>query len=212
VRPPASREGDRFLFTFDSFVDAEPDHVTAAQGAKTAARIYRDGELVAQGPYAVGFFDVGTAQPATYRVELDVTEGRPGFAVSPEVYSAWTFRSARPTAPGRVPLPVLTASWDLALDLNNTARAGQPFTLRLNANTQPGAQPVAVTSATVWVSFDDGGTWKRVTMDGSDGRFIGTVRHPKLADTTGYASLRYEIADAAGGKLEQTVFRAYALK
>jgi subtilisin family serine protease len=212
VRPPTSRQGDRFVFTFDSYVDAEPDHVTALQGVRTAARVYRDGELVAQGPYAVGLFDVGTAQAATYRVELDVTEGRPGFAVSPEVYSAWTVRSARPAGPESVPLPVLTAAWDLGLDLGNAAPAGQAFPLRLAARTQAGAQPVPVTGARIWASFDDGGTWRKVPVDGLDGRFTGTVKHPALGDTTGYVSLRYEITDAAGGKLEQTVIRAYALK
>ncbi len=212
VRPPGARNGDQLLFTFDSFVDAEPDHVNGQQGAKTAARIYRDGALVAQGPYAVGYFDVGTAEPATYRVELDVTEGRPGWTVSPESYSAWTVRSARPTAPGWVPLPVLTAAWDLDLDLSNAAPAGKTFPLRLNAATQPGASPVRVESARAWVSFDDGGTWKQVSLDGQDGRFAGSVRHPKLRDSTGYVALRYEVTDADGGKLEQTVFRAYTLK
>jgi hypothetical protein len=69
-----------------------------------------------------------------------------------------------------------------------------------------------VTGARIWASFDDGGTWKEVTVDGLDGRFTGTVKHPALGGTTGYVSLRYEITDAAGGKLEQTVIRAYALK
>jgi subtilisin family serine protease len=210
-RPISSRTKDQFLITFDSFVDAEPDHANAQQGAKTAARVYR-GELVAEGRHGLGYFDVGVAQPATYRVELDVAEGRPGWSLSPEAYSAWTFSSTRPTGPGAEPLPVLAANWDLDLDLNNAAPAGRAFALRLNAATQPGAQPVPVKAAKVWVSFNDGGTWKRVAVAGTGGAFTGSVWHPKLPNTTGFVSLRYEITDTAGGKLEQTVIRAYALK
>jgi hypothetical protein len=214
ARPPSSRKGDQMLFTFDSVVDTEPDHFSQP-GEKTAARIYRDGVLVAQSPSAVGFFDVGTAEPATYRVELDMTEGRPGWSVYSESYSAWTVRSARPAGPDSVPLPVLNAAWDLDLDLANAAPAGKTFPLRLNAATQLGAPPVRVASARSWASFDDGGTWRQVPLarqNGCDGAFVGTVRHPKLADTSGYVALRYEVTDVDGGKLEQTVYRAYALK
>jgi hypothetical protein len=212
VRPPAARQGDRLLFTFDSVLDAEPDHVNGQQGAATAARIYRDGQLVAQGPYAVGYFDVGTADPTTYRVELDMTQGRPGWTVGTESYSAWTVRSARPATAGWVPMPVLNAHWDLDLDGHNAAPAGTLFTLRLRAGTQDGAPPVPVRSAKAWVSYDDGGTWKLVPLLGAEGTYSAVVRHPALRDTTGYAALRYEVTDANGATEEQTLYRAYALK
>ena len=65
----------------------------------------------------------------------------------------------------------------------------------------------------MWASFDDGGTWKKVAVTGgADGAFTGTLSHPKLGDTNGFVALRYEVTDAAGGKLEQTVYRAYALR
>ena len=109
-------------------------------------------------------------------------------------------------------IPVLTANWDLDLDATNAARAGHPFTLRLNARTQPGADPVPVTGATVFVSYDDGGTWREIAMTGTGGQFTGTVHHPKMRDTTGFVSLKYQLTDASGGILEQTIYRAYALK
>jgi hypothetical protein len=209
LQPPASRDGDLLTLAFNGHVDAEPNHLSSQQPA-SAARVYRNGVLVAEGPRAVGRFNVGTAEPATYRVELDVSEPLPGWLLSPEIYSAWTFRSGRTGSP--TPLPVLRAGWDLDLDLHNAAPAGKAFTLRLGAGTQAGATPVPVKAAKVWVSFNDGGTWKRVAVDGVDGRFTGSIWHPKLPDTTGFVSLRYEITDADGGKLEQTVMRAYALK
>jgi subtilisin family serine protease len=212
VRPPAARQGDRLLFTFDSVVDAEPDHVNDQQGAQTAARIYRDGELVASGPYAVGYFDVGTAAPATYRVELDMPQGRPGWTVGTESYSAWTVRSARPATTDRVPLPVLNAHWDLDLAPDNSAPAGKVFALKLLAGTQAGAPPVAVKSAEAWVSYDDGGTWKALPMLGTDGSYSAVVRQPASTDTVGYAALKFEVTDANGAAMEQTLYHAYALK
>jgi hypothetical protein len=62
------------------------------------------------------------------------------------------------------------------------------------------------------VSYDDGGTWKAASLTGAGGSYTATVRHPARKDTTGFVSLRYEVTDAAGGTLEQTVIRAYALK
>jgi hypothetical protein len=212
IRPPAVRNADQLKLPFDSLIDQEPDHVNAQQGAATAARIYRDGALVAENRYGVGTFNVGTAQPATYRVELDMSQGRPGWALTSESYSAWTFRSARPATAGPEPLQTLTANWDLDLDLNNAAPAGKAFTLRLNAAHQPAAQQTPIQGAKVWASFDDGGTWKQVAVTTTGGQFTGNVRHPKLSDTTGYVALRFEVTDAAGGKMEQTVYRAYALK
>jgi hypothetical protein len=193
-------------------VDSEPDHVNDEQGAQTSARIYRDGELVASGPYAVGYFNVGVAGPATYRVELDMPQGRPGWTVGTESYSAWTVKSARPATTDSVPLPVLNAHWDLDLDPTNAAPAGRVFPLRLRAGTQDGAPPVPVTAAKAWVSYDDGGTWKALPLLGSDGSYSTVVRQPALKDTVGYAALKYEVTDANGSTMEQTLYHAYALK
>ena len=75
-RPP-SREGDRFLLTFDSFVDAEPDHANGAAGrADRGARLprRRTRRPRAGTRWATSTWEPPT--PATYRVELDVTAGQ----------------------------------------------------------------------------------------------------------------------------------------
>jgi hypothetical protein len=198
---------------FDSMIDSEPDHVNGQQGTRTAARVYRNGALVAENRYAVGYFDVGVAEPATYRVELDMDEGRPGWRIGTESHSAWTFRSARPTAPGWPSVDAVTAVWDLALDLNNAAPAGRSFPVKLNVGHQPGAQAIPIKTVKAWASYDDGGTWKKIPVFvAADGSYVGSVKHPKLNDTTGFVALRFDVTDEAGGRFEQTLYRAYALR
>jgi len=166
---------------------------------------------VGRGTYAIGDFAVGVAGPATYRVEFDVNKGRPDWDLSSEVHSAWTFRSQRPPTAARTPVPTLTAKWDLDLDPANAAPAGRDFAVRLKTgHTVPTS--AAVRSAKAWISFDDGGTWKKISLTGTGGQFTSTVRHPAAHDTTGYAALRFEVIDTAGGKFEQTVHKAYVLK
>jgi hypothetical protein len=208
---PLQRKDDQLWAYYATFVDAE-GHALQGRARKSTARLYRDGELISEAPAAAALFNVGTADPATYRLELDVTEGRARWPLSREMSTAWTFRSARPAGNDWTLVPVLRADWDLDLDGQNAAPAGRPFTLRLAAQTEPGTDLVVARSAKVWVSYDDGGTWKRAALTGSDGRYNASIVHPALAATSGFVSLRYEIGDGAGGKLEQTIYRVYALK
>lgn len=128
--------------------------------------------------------------------------------------SAWTFRSARPADGVTENLPVLAARWDLGLGLDNAARDDSRFELRLRAGTQPGAAPVRVDTASAWVSYDDGMTWRKVEdlRPRGDGVFDGSIWHPKRSQTTGFVSLRFDVTDVAGNRFEQTLIRAYGLR
>jgi subtilisin family serine protease len=66
---------------------------------------------------------------------------------------------------------------------------------------------------TVWASYDDGGSWREVTVsDDGGGRYAVQLQHPPLDRTTGYVSLRVRATDRDGGAIEQTVMRAFGLK
>ena len=60
------------------------------------------------------------------------------------------------------------------------------------------------------MSYDEGGTWQRVTVD-AQGRRL-RVRIPAGGAPGGYASLRATATDSAGNKVTETVIRAYALR
>jgi subtilisin family serine protease len=208
---PVQRKNDDLMLNFGEFFDSQ-NHALTALGQETAARVYRNGELVLETPHALGKASVGVAEPATYRVELDVRKGRPDWTVSTESYSAWTFQSARGPKDTAVNLPVVVNSWNLDLDEHNAAPAGKPFTLRLRPGHQTGAAEIPITAAKVWVSYNDGGTWKRVAdLRAADGGHEGEIQHPVKADTTGFVSLRIQITDQQGNQLDQTLMRAYAL-
>ncbi len=206
------RTNDDLVLQVAEFLDTDPEHAVDTFGQTAATRVYRDGELVAERAHAYGTVPVGVEKPATYRVELDVTKGRPRWTVSTESFTAWTFKSARGPKDVPVTLPFLSAGWDLGLDLNNAAPAGKPFTLRLQPRHQAGVSPVPIKDAKVWVSFNDGGTWKRVNaLTGGPDGYAGVVTHPKKVNTSGFVSLKVDITDKRGNRLEQTLIRAYAL-
>ncbi len=204
------RTNDDLVLRIAEFLDTDSEHAVDTLGQAAATRVYRDGELVAERAHANGTVPVGVEKPATYRVELEVTKGRPRWTVSTESFTAWTFRSARGPKDVPVALPFLSAGWDLGLDLDNAAPGGKPFTLRLRPRHQEGVPPIPVKDAKVWVSYNDGATWKRVPLHSADHSAV--IKHPKKVDSSGFVSLKIDVTDRQGNRLEQTVIRAYALK
>jgi hypothetical protein len=214
VHFPVSRMGNSILLNMGEYTDSSPDHAMAFGPEATKARVYRDGTLIATADSAHGEVDVGTADPATYRVELDIDESMPDWRLSTSSRSAWTFRSAGTPDEKWTPLPVVNNVWDLDLDGDNAARAGKQFTLRFRPGTQPEAKPVPVKEVALSVSYDHGRTWRAVhhPIKCADGSYQAVIAHPRKTDTSGFVALRLHIADAEGGVLDQTLYDAYALK
>jgi hypothetical protein len=107
----------------------------------------------------------------------------------------------------------LVLTYDLPVDLLNRAPSGRPFTFELTA--RPAAPSASqARSARVEYSVDDGATWRQAdyVRKLGDGRFKVGVRHPALAATSGFVSLRVSAEDKTGGTVTQTVDRAYSLK
>jgi hypothetical protein len=198
--PEFTDDQDRFGF-FDSRTD---------QGQ---FRLYENGSLIAERTQFFGSFPV-SGQPATYRAELEVSRTAPYWRYSSNTKTVWTFRSSAPPVDVVQPQGILLAGYDLGeLDLLNRAERGK-HDLGLFVHRQQGAAAAAVTDARLWVSFDDGATWSRVSLvkdKNAAGRFSATVSHPKNAAQK-YVSLKVEASDASGSRLDQTIIRAYGLK
>ena len=200
---------DAELFTF---VD-QKDRTDVGWGDTHQMRLLRDGELVGESEDKFGFFDV-PAGPATFRLELDSSRSEPWWRYSTAISSAWTFGSTgegTPEEPER--LPLLLVDYDVPqADLAHQVRVGRPVTLGLGVRHQHGSEAAGVAAVTLDLSYDDGATWTSVPVKpGSSGRFTARVVHPASA-AGGAVTLRVDVRDRDGNRLQQTVTRAYGLR
>lgn len=165
-------------------------------------RLLRDGTEIGTAEGRSARFPVDP-EPATYRLEYTQS----GTAPYPHrSTSAWTFPSRAPSEP--VPflgerVPMLVVDYGLPLDIRNrpTGRTAT-FTVRtVNATDQP-----AVRSLLVWTSVD-GATWRPAPAE-RQGDGVYKVTLPAAAEGTP-VSLRVDAQDAAGKRVEQTLYDAY---
>jgi len=61
------------------------------------------------------------------------------------------------------------------------------------------------------VSYDDGAHWTVAVVSGAHGHFHALVAHPARRRTTGAVSIRTEVWDSAGNRVDQVITRAYGL-
>lgn len=207
----ATRAGDTLDLHIFSFVDASNTHFGSGF-AETRARLYQDGELIADKANAVGQFDVG-AEPSTYRLELDVRRKDPWWKLSTRTHTEWTFHSQRPSGEQRSALPLMVLDYNLDLDMLNRARDTRAFHFDVHADHQVGVNGPRIAGMKVWVSYDGGQTWSKARHVRAigDGGYRVLVKHPKTHGG-GFVSLRVRAWDTAGNAVDQTVIHAYALK
>jgi hypothetical protein len=123
---------------------------------------------------------------------------------------SWTFRSGHVAGhtPRRLPL------WDIrirgAFDSLDRAPAGHPFSLTVAPDLPAGAPAARITSVTVRASFNDGKTWRRLSLRRhGKGHWTTTVMPPRGGK---FVSLSARLTDSAGNTTQQTVIRAYRLR
>ncbi|MGH3681371.1 MAG: S8 family serine peptidase, partial [Natronosporangium sp.] len=215
---PVVRTGNQIRFVQPAWFD---NNTPAGYGAfhasvdTTPFRAYRNGVLFGTAPRPQVLVNVGP-EPATYRFEVDLTRTAEWWPTTTAVHTAWTFASGAPPDGETEILPLLQASYDVELDLTNTAPhprdSRSPATLGLRVAHQNGAQAPAIAGARVWISYDDGATWEpRPVRDLGDGAYRSILNSPDPADTPGFLSLRVEAWDADGNRIEQEILRAWQL-
>ncbi|MEU4780006.1 S8 family serine peptidase [Micromonospora sp. NPDC023633] len=209
----AYRDDDLVVVQSAALLDVGADHTQqphVIQTDKVRTTVHRDGELVGAANWAVFAFPA-VPQRAEYRVTLDVAREDPWWTTSTKVNTAWTFHSQR--ADARQIMPMLSVDYGVDVDLNNRAKADSRFDIDLTVRHPKGLSGPAVRNAKLWVSYDDGASWQFAEVDRKrTGQFEAAIRHPKLAATNGFVSLRVQATDADGNTVEQTVTRAYQLR
>jgi hypothetical protein len=229
---PACRDGDQLRISLTEVADTDRGHLgvldfsqdTPAGPVRSSSRsqLFRDGVQVVDSS-DVGGVDIDVpAADGRYRLVYDQTRTAPWYSLGTGSHTEWTFSSARPatsTAPAHwlcglgepsgnpcAVLPLLTVNYDAPLDLTGRTVGGRTH-LGIDVAPTQAAPAVAIDSATVQVSFDDGLTWTAATVTGSGGHFDATFTAP----AAGFVSTRVQATDAAGNGISQTITRAYAL-
>ncbi|KRF12318.1 hypothetical protein ASG90_15155 [Nocardioides sp. Soil797] len=203
-------------FDLAGLTDSEGHWMRGLAGSSTTLRLYGDDELLLERSGGLaGAVAVPDAR-ARYRLEADLDHDGTVLGLSTKTRTAWTFASAA-TGEQQV-LPLIDVDYDLerdgrsapALDLANTGRHRQRVSLRLDTSHQLGASAGAVDEMSVWVSYDDGSTWRRAKVSArGGGQFVATYRHPGRGR---FVSLKVAASDVHGNTMTQSLVRAYRLK
>ena len=105
-------------------------------------------------------------------------------------------------------MPLLQLDYAVVTDMAGNAPGG-PQHLGLTPSHLAGAVGAGqLTGAALEVSFDDGVTWRNVTLTREGGTWVAGF----IAPTTGFVSLRATASDSAGNKITQEIIRAYGLR
>jgi hypothetical protein len=202
---PGFRQNDEFTIFIRSILDGGGHY---NEDLMSAARFYRDGELVAEGTGVYGVLPA-SPDPARYRLELDVDRSEPWWRHSTQTRTAWEFDSARPDSGDPERLGLLQVDHDVETDLNGRVAAGAPTPLEILVHRQAETDAVRGATVALSVSYDRGATWAVVSdLAGTDGSFSASLKHPRGAESV---SLRIRATAPDGNVLEQTVIDAFGI-
>ncbi|WP_345044718.1 S8 family serine peptidase [Streptomyces sannanensis] len=161
--------------------------------------LYRNGVKVGSNkdPLSCGEGFKVPSGKADYRMTATVTRSKVA-SVSTKVSISWTFSSKRTSAETRLPVSVVRFTPSLGID--STAKAGA--TVKVPVKVEGAAAGRNLKSLTVYVSYDDGRTWKKAPVT----RGSVTVVNPKAGKGI---SFKAKVTDRQGNTLTQSVHNAY---
>jgi subtilisin family serine protease len=143
---------------------------------------------------------------ATYRIESQVTQSI--LPLSTRVSGAWTFQSQQVATGETTQLPLITVQYKPMLNARGEAARDPAFKMPLSVHQLDSQGPARVRDLTIEASFDDGVSWKRVSVERQAKEWIATLQHPLDAE---YVSLRATAEGLSANTAQITVIRAYAL-
>lgn len=202
---PPFRVGDQFSIWIRSILAADD---TYDERVPAATRLYRDGTLVGESDAAYGLWPAA-ANPARYRLEMDVAHSEPWWQHSTASHTAWEFDSGRPAQGQRAMLDLLQVDYDVETDLHSRLRHPGTTSIGLFVHRQGATAGVGGAIVTGWASVDDGQSWQPIDKIRSHGagKYVAMVKPPK---GSGSISLRVRVTAPDGQSIDQTVVRAFA--
>ena len=168
--------------------------------------LYRNGTKVGsnQDPlFGDGVFTVPSGD-AEYKLTTSVIRSVKVAAASTRIDASWTFHSKKPgSASPLAQLPASTVHFGAQTGLDSRVEAGRTVTFPVTV--EGAAAGRNLKSLTVYVSYDYGQTWKKLTV--SHGKI--TVKNPAKGKAI---SFHAKIADKKGNKSTISIYNAYYAK
>ncbi|MFJ7045088.1 S8 family peptidase [Streptomyces sp. NPDC101112] len=164
--------------------------------------LYRDGRKVASNADPLTgekVFEVPAGE-AEYTLTTSARRSAKVQAASTRVDASWTFHSKAPSGGLPTELPVSTVRFAPKTGLDSRVEAGRTITYPVTV--EGAARGRNLKSLTVYVSYDDGRTWKKT--DVRNGKI--TVRNPAKGKGI---SLRAKITDRKGNRSTISIHNAY---
>jgi subtilisin family serine protease len=193
------RDGNTVTGYLPMFADGR-NHAGWSLYTSVKSTLYRNGTKIVENDDALdggGEFKVPSAE-ATYKLTTSIKRGTQVAAASTRVDTSWTFKSKKTSSESR--LPVSTARFGAPLDLWSRGEAGKK--VKIPVTVQGAAAGSNLKSLAVYVSYDYGQTWTRLTV--RDGKV--TVKNPAKGKGI---SFHAKIADKKGNKSTVSVYNAY---
>ncbi|MFJ4908692.1 S8 family serine peptidase [Streptomyces sp. NPDC093249] len=211
------RTGNDLRFNTPGWGDSGTDHTGFGDvwGDDTMSQyteVYVDGVRVDRKMSSGAYAWDAPAEEATYKVVTDTKLDQERWRLATQGRGEWTFRSAE-TPQGRTTrLPMLNLGFDVDTDLNGDVRAGRTLPVGIFAEYVEGATGTGtIGGGTLEVSYDEGATWKKVTLKKSrhGAAWNGELRVPSGAASV---SLRAGASDDRGGSVKQELIRAVGVR
>ncbi|MEU3789523.1 S8 family peptidase [Streptomyces fructofermentans] len=174
-------------------------HAGSSQFSSVATTLYRNGTKVGSNEdpmFGDGIFKV-PAGDAEYRLTTSVKRSVKIAAASTRVDASWTFRSKKADL---AKLPASSVRFAAPVDLDSRAPAGKKASVPVTV--QGAAAGSNLKSLSVYVSYDYGQTWKKLTV--KSGKV--EVKNPEKGKGI---SFHAKIADKKGNKSTISIYNAY---
>ncbi|GAA2223777.1 S8 family serine peptidase [Streptomyces amakusaensis] len=149
--------------------------------------------------YGEKTFKVGAAD-AEYTLATSLKRDAKAGAAASRIDASWTFRSKKPAANKTSQVLLSTAHFGAKVGLDSTVPAGKTQSVPVTVHGPAAGKNLK--SLTVKVSYDQGKTWKKLTV--TKGKV--SVKNPAKGKGIAY---RAEVADKKGNKSSYTVYNAY---
>ena len=176
-------------------------------------QVFQGDTLIHDNPYSsdMQWKDVPAGnQP--YRVVHDARVRRDVFRLSTRTHTEWTFMSDTVDSDYFEDFSVLQLDYDVETNLRGDIKAGKKHEIAVRSVASHDGTPLPgkVTKVALEVSYDDGYTWRKVTLTkGARGWWRGSFEAPAKR---GFVSVRASAQTDGGYSVEQEIIRAYGLR